>query len=98
MEGILLIVSSTRMSFVSVDHAIKESKTGNKPLYVTFIFDSDLADSIFDKLTMEGFIGDSPGERVRKAVLEECEIRGSKSIEEIMSEFEDIHFEVFDEE
>lgn len=83
MKGVLLIISSTRMSQNSVEHAMRICKSENIPLHVTFILDSELADSIFDQLTMEGYLGDRPGEIVKQAVLTEYEIRGRAKIEEL---------------
>lgn len=79
----MLIISSTRMSQTSVEHAMRICKSENLPLHVTFILDSELADSIFDQLTMEGYLGERPGEIVHKAVLQEYEIRGRAKLEKI---------------
>lgn len=81
MKGVLLIISSTRMSQTSVEHAMRLCKSDDIPLHVTFILDSELADSIFNQLTMEGYLGDKPGEKLREAVLEEYEMRGRAKIE-----------------
>ena len=83
MKGVLLLISSTRMSQKSVTHAMKICRDKKLPLNVTFILDSELAEHIFDQLTTEGFVGDKPGELVQKAVLEEYEIRGRAKIEEV---------------
>ena len=83
MESILLIVSSTRMSYTSVDHAMRICRAENKPITAAFILDSDLAKHIFDQLTMEGYIGDEPGKRIHDAVMQEYEIRGMAMMEEI---------------
>ena len=81
MKGVLLVISSTRMSQTSVDHAMRICKSENLPLHVTFILDSELADSIFDQLTMEGYLGDTPGKKLREAVLDEYEQRGREKLE-----------------
>lgn len=83
MKGVLLLISSTRMSQKSVEHAMRICRDKKLPLYVTFILDSEIAEHIFDQLTTEGFLGDKPGELVQNAVMAEYEIRGRAKIEEI---------------
>ena len=86
MENILLIVSTTRMSHMSVEHALRCCRTENKSLKAVFILDNDLPDFIFDKLTMEGYIGDKPGKIIHDAVMQTYEIRGRAVIEDICRE------------
>ncbi|MFH1514983.1 MAG: universal stress protein [bacterium] len=83
MKGVLLLISSTRMSQKSVEHAMRICREKELPLHVTFILDSEIAEHIFDQLTTEGFLGDRPGELVQNAVMAEYEIRGRTKIEEI---------------
>jgi len=71
------------MSQNSVEHAMRICKSENLPLHVIFILDSELPDSIFDKLTMEGYLGERPGKIVHQAVLQEYEIKGRAKIEEL---------------
>ena len=93
MKGVLLIISSTRMSQNSVEYAMRICKSENLPLHVIFILDSELADSIFDQLTMEGYLGERPGEIVHQAVLQEYEIRGRAKLEELCNLAKENDFE-----
>ena len=80
---ILLVLSTTRQSPATVDHALRRATEENEPLHVLFILDSDMPGSIFDRLTDMGFMGERPSQQLSDAILSEYRERGSAKIAEI---------------
>lgn len=83
MKNILLVLSTTRQSPKTVELAIEKAKSENASLTALFVLDSDMADSIFEKLTDIGFTGEKPSQQLQEAILTEYRERARSKLDEI---------------
>jgi len=83
MENILLVLSTTRQSPKTIDLAIEKVKKEKSSLTALFVLDSEMPESILEKLTDSGFTGEKPSQELRDSILTEYRERGQKKLEEI---------------
>ncbi|MBE9503944.1 MAG: universal stress protein [Proteobacteria bacterium] len=82
MKNILLVLSTTRQSPKTIELALERAMNEGARLTGLFILDSNIADSIFEKLTDSGFIGDKPSQQLHSSILLEYRQRGMVKLEE----------------
>ena len=80
---ILLVLSTTRQSPATVNHALRRAAETHETLHVVFILDSDIPNSIFDRLTDMGFMGERPSQQLSNSILSEYRERGGAKIAEV---------------
>ena len=68
MENILLVLSTTRQSPKTIDLAIEKVKKENSSLTALFVLDSEMPESILEKLTDSGFTGEKPSQELRDSI------------------------------
>ena len=83
MENILLVLSTTRQSPKTIDLAIEKVKKEKSSLTALFVLDSEMPESILEKLTDSGFTGEKPSQELRDSIFTEYRERGRKKLEEI---------------
>lgn len=82
MKNILLVLSTTRQSPKTIELALDKAKSEGATLTGLFILDSNIPESIFDKLTDIGFTGGKPSQQLHSSILLEYRQRGMKKLEE----------------
>ena len=82
MKNILLVLSTTRQSPKTIELALERAIKEEACLTGLFILDSKIPDSIFEKLTDSGFIGDKPSQQLHTSILLEYKQRAIIKLEE----------------
>ena len=83
MKNILLVLSTTRQSPKTIELALEKGKEEGNSLTALFVLDSEMAGSVLEKLTDEGFTGEKPSQELHDSILTEYRERGKKKLEEI---------------
>src|SRR4029453_15145386 len=83
-RNILLVISTTRESPRTIAYALRRAQEIKGKLVALCVIDTDLPNSIVEKLSDSGFVGDKPGEEVYSEILEEYQQRGQKKRDEIV--------------
>lgn len=85
MKNILLVLSTTRQSPKTIDAAFERAKEENRGLTALFVLDSEMPESIFEKLTDIGFTGEKPSQQLQESILTEYRVRGDRKLKELES-------------
>lgn len=83
MKKILLALSLTQQTQEGVNLAIELAGKKGAKLYVLFVLDSNVPDTIFEKLTDIGFIGEKPSSELRSAVAKQYRGEAEKQLDDI---------------
>ena len=83
MKNILLVLSTTRQSPKTIDAAFEKAKQEKSDLTALFVLDSEMPETIFEKLTDIGFTGDKPSQQLHDSILQEYRVRGDKKLKEL---------------
>ena len=83
MKNILLVLSTTRQSTKTEEEALNRAKAEGAELTVAFILDSNMPESIFEKLTDVGFTGERTSQQLQTSILDEYRRRGALKLDEI---------------
>ena len=83
MKNILLVLSTTRQSPKTIDAAFEKAKEEKRGLTALFVLDSEMPESIFEKLTDIGFTGEKPSQQLHDSILAEYRVRGDRKLKEL---------------
>jgi nucleotide-binding universal stress UspA family protein len=83
MKNILLVLTTTCQVDRAIELAIDKAKNEKANLTVLFIIDSSVSDSVVNKLSDFGFLGDRPSSELTHAIIKEYRDQGSKKLDEI---------------
>lgn len=83
MKDILLVLSTTRQSPKTIDAAFEKARQEKRGLTALFVLDSEMPESIFEKLTDIGFTGEKPSKQLQESILTEYRVRGSRKLKEL---------------
>lgn len=77
------MLSTTRQSPKTIDAAFEKARLEKKGLTALFVLDSEMPESIFDKLTDIGFTGEKPSQQLHDSILTEYRVRGDRKLKEL---------------
>src|SRR3972149_7988724 len=80
MKKILLVLSYPGFSGRAIDEAVRSAKKEKAPLAALYLLEAGAAESVFDKFSDIGFMGDRPAEDLSKLVMKESRQRGYEAL------------------
>lgn len=80
MNRVLLVLPYPGFSAASIDQAIRRARKENATLTALFLLEPGAAESVFDKLSDIGFMGDRPSEDISRVLMKESRQRGYESL------------------
>lgn len=80
MKKILLVLSYSGFSGKAVDEAVARAKKDKATLAALYLLEGGAAESVFDKFTDIGFMGDRPSEDLSRLLMKEARQRGYEAL------------------
>ncbi|OGP12665.1 MAG: hypothetical protein A2052_07835 [Deltaproteobacteria bacterium GWA2_54_12] len=80
MKKILLVLSYPGFSGRAIDEAVRSAKKEKATLAALYLLEAGAAESVFDKFSDIGFMGDRPAEDLSKLVMKESRQRGYEAL------------------
>lgn len=80
MKKILLVLSYPGFSGKAIDEAVRTAKKEKAALAALYLLEPGAAESVFDKFSDIGFMGDRPAEDLSKLVMKESRQRGYEAL------------------
>ena len=80
MKRILLVLSYPGFSGRAIDEAVRSAKKEKATLAALYLLEAGAAESVFDKFSDIGFMGDRPAEDLSKLVMKESRQRGYEAL------------------
>jgi nucleotide-binding universal stress UspA family protein len=80
MKKILLVLSYPDFSGKAIDEAVRTAKKEKAALAALYLLEAGAAESVFDKFSDIGFMGDRPAEDLSKLVMKESRQRGYEAL------------------
>lgn len=80
MKKILLVLSYPGFSCKAIDEAVIRAKKEKAALAALYLLEAGAAESVFDKFSDIGFMGDRPAEDLSKLVMKESRQRGYEAL------------------
>lgn len=83
MKNILLVLTTTCQVDRAIELAIEKAKNEKANLTALLIIDSSMSESIVNRLSDFGFLGDRPSSELTHAIIKEYRDHGNKKLDEI---------------
>lgn len=80
MKKILLVLSYSDFSAKAIDEAVARAKKEKATLAALYLLEAGAAESVFDKFTDIGFMGDRPSEDLSRLLMKESRQRGYEAL------------------
>ena len=80
MKKILLVLSYSGFSGRAIDEAVRSARKEKATLVALFLLEGGAAESVFDKFSDIGFMGDRPAEDLSKLVMKESRQRAYEAL------------------
>lgn len=80
MKKILLVLSNSVFSCRAIDEAVGRARKEKAALAALYLLEAGAAESVFDKFSDIGFMGDRPAEDLSKLVMKESRQRGYEAL------------------